>query len=450
MKFISKTFVLSVAAFVPLLTVFYALDVMNGIPLGDEWRWIKNLLLPYVDGKIGFWNYLTGEYSFLGHTHFLTLMALLVNYQFFSLDLVYLAYFGLVFYVLGWLLLLMYLFRYQSDKSWYTMLSIALITVAYFSITTDFPWLLVSFEYFYYFFALAILVLADGFLCKRISFTWLCVATFFSALFLDSFGVVAVLAIILVLSLNNLVERRKIFQPILLLAIFFSTWILLKIAIGDGINTSSSSRFNTLALLLGKPGDIFESLLISFSQPLLDKAVLQYFFPFFYRTAQMIVGAAGLVLVAISLVGYGRNFNDSKSRLPFLLAGYASVAWVLILLTRYSDFGAGIFDAQRFTRFFVLYYVAAAFAFLKWRAMPKVFALFAILLLGSYAISANYQYSNVASVHQYFEGAGNALREVNLQDGNLNKYIGKCSDRYCDETIYSLREKGIPFVQANH
>lgn len=450
MKSIPRVLVLLAIAIAPLITVFYALDVVNGVPLGDEWRWFRDLLLPYADGEIGFWSYISGEYSFLGHTHFLTLVAFLLSYQFFSLDLVYLAYFGLFFYVLGGLFLLRFAYHSSPGRPKQAALGAVIAGMAYFSITTDFPWLLVSFEYFYYFFALAFLVLVDAFLRGRAEFSWLCVATFFSALFLDSFGAVAVLTTIVALAVSSLIERRGWYQPIILLGIYILAWVFLEVAIDGGVGTSSGSRLHTFRMLLNAPLDIFMSLLASFSQPLVDKAILQHYLPSHYKVAQVIIGAAGLGLFVIALVGYARSFHGAKSRLPFLIAGYAVVAWALILLTRYSDFGVGVTDAQRFTRFFVLYYVAAAFAFLGWRSASRVFLLFAVFLASSYAISAGYQYRYADSVKEYFHGADVALRESVLQEGVLDRYVGPCSDRRCDKTIYALREKDVSFVQVHH
>lgn len=448
MRSMPKLVVLLGIAIAPLLTVFYAIQVVNGVPLGDEWRWFRDLLLPYVDGEIGFWTYITGEYSFLGHTHFLTLLSILICYQHFSLDLVYLAYFGLVFYVFGGLMLMAVARRYLPDHPWHAAMCVVLVGVAYFSITTDFPWLLVSFEYFYYFFSLVFLVLVDAVLRGRAAFGWLCLATFFSTLFLDSMGAVLVCTTIVALVAGNLFDRKGIYQSVALLGIFVLTWALLDILIVGRVGTSSVSRIHTLSMLLNSPLDIFISLLMSFSQPLLDKAVLQHFFPSDYRVAQMIVGVVGLTLVAVAIYGYALNFNGEKSRLPFLVAGYAIVAWVFILTTRYSDFGVGIIDAQRFTRFFSLYYVAAALAFSASYSARKALFTFAVIMIGSYAISAGYQYRYVDGVKHYFQRADAALREPVLEAGVLDKYIGACSDRRCDKTIYRFREKGSEFVQV--
>lgn len=448
MKSIPRFVSLLAIATAPALTLVYALQVVNGVPLGDEWRWFSELLLPYIDGEIGFWSYITGEYSFLGHTHFLTLFAFLSSYKFFSLELVYLAYLGLVFHLLGGAMLLALAWRPLPDRPWHAPLGVLLVGVAFFSITTDFPWLLVTFEYSYYFFSLAFLILVDAVLRGSASFGWLCLATLFSAFFLDSFGAVAVLTAIVALAIGNLFCRKDIYQPVALLGVYVLAWALLEILIDGGVGTSSGSRLHTLRILLNNPLDILMSLLASFAQPLLDKAVLQHLFPSHYRLAQVTIGATGLTLATIAFFGYVRDFNRDKSTLPFLLAGYAIIAWALILITRYSDFGIGITDAQRFTRFFALYYVAAAFAFLGQRPSPKVFFLFASIMVGSYAISAAHQYRHADGVKQYFRKADAALREPILAEGDLGRYIGRCSDRFCDKTIYALREKGVPFVEV--
>src|SRR5690606_8091610 len=135
------------------LTVIHILSIINEIPLSDEWRWMKDLLIPYHRGEISFWQYLTGEYAFLCHSLFFVLLFILADYHWMGLDFSLMAYFGLAAYLLTWCLLTWYYFSlhaFRLDGLRYCGLLV--FTFGYFSPLSDFPWLLVLFEYIYLFF----------------------------------------------------------------------------------------------------------------------------------------------------------------------------------------------------------------------------------------------------------------------------------------------------------
>jgi hypothetical protein len=316
--------------------------------------------------------------------------------------------------------------------------------------TSDFPWVLVSFEYFYYFFAILLLILLDLFLRKKVGFQLILFGAAISALLLVSFGSLVVIVYVSILLIVRLRSAQSVQQPIILFAIYVGTWFVLWLLLGSGIAVASKSRLDTIIALLNSPSDIFLSLLICFSQPLLDKAVIVYFFPDNLRLVQIIIGGAGVLFVLATLFLYLRRASRDDSMLPFILFSYALMAWLLILVTRYLDFGVAVFDSQRFTRFFVLYYVAAGFAMVKITHKDLVFVRYffpcAMVLL--FGVSVFYQYTNLNSVTGYFEGARFELNRNQLDDSELGKYIGKCKNNYCAETIYSLREKGAYFLHG--
>ena len=439
---------LLIATTIPVAALAYALQVLNGVPLADEWRWLRNLLIPHLRGEIGFGDYLAGEYAFLGHTHFLTLLALYLDHRWAGLDLERLAQFGLVFYVAGYALLVLYLRAHAPRPEPSQWLALAALAAAYFPLTTDFPWGLVVFEYLYYFGALALLLVFDAYLRGRLAL-WAPVLGFFLApVLLESFGPVAVAACLAVYFAGFRRRAGGLLAPAAMLLGHGAAWLLMYLLLGAGQPTASTSRWVVMQALLANPQDVVLSLLISLAQPLADRAVLGHWLPEAFRWAQAAIGLAGGALLLTVLRAWRRRLRPGDSELPFLLAAFSLAAWALILLTRYLDFGVAVMDAQRFTRFFVPWYLAVAAALYLGRFRLAQAATVLALLLVPFLCGAAFQFRNAVHVDAYFDGAARALREEPLDPQALSRYIGQCGQSYCDETIRFLRGSGLPLFRA--
>lgn len=434
------------ATAIALIAAIYACKALNGIPLADEWRWMNHLLIPYLNGKISFLEYITGEYSFFGHTHFLTLAALLINYNTSSLNLIHLAHWGLIFYFAGWVILLRSFYQRSTLKTSSDWLVLLGITASYFTLTTDFPWLLVVYEYFYYFFAIVVLIIFNRHLEGKSSLNLVLASSFFAPILLDSFGSIAIASGTFLILINARHNKNACRTAFLVITAYSLAWILLKIALGNGISTASTSRLSVLLALLNTPLDILQSLLITFSQPILDKAILIHFFPESYRAIQVFIGIVGIGFVSIVSIAYWKFATPRKSQLPLLLVAFGFIAWTLILLTRYLDFGIAVFDAQRFTRFFTLYYVGAGAALLLGSFRPLVKTMFSLLILLGFTLTTIFQYKNLDNVNSYFHNASIALKQHTQGDQEITKYIGQCANGYCDDTIEFLRIIDAPIV----
>jgi hypothetical protein len=433
---------------IPIVAVTYALQVFNGVPLADEWRWLGRLLIPLLRGEIGFGEYLAGEYAFLGHTHFVTLLALYLDHRWAALDLERLAQLGLVFYVAGYVLLVLYLRARTPRPDLAHRLALLALAAAYFPLTTDFPWGLVVFEYVYYFGVLLLLLVFDAYLRGRVALWVPALAFFLSPVLLESFGPVAVVACLAVYFLGYRRRTGGLAAPLVLVLAHVAAWVSMYLLLGAGQPTASTSRWVVLQSLLANPQDVVVSLLISLSQPLADRAVLGHWMPESVRWAQAAIGLAGGALVVWVLGSYRRRLGPGASELPFLLAGFALVAWSLILLTRYLDFGVAVMDAQRFTRVFIPYYLAVAVALYLGRFGRGQVAAVLLALLIPFLAGASFQFRNMGNVTAYFDGAARALRQEPLDPQALSRYIGQCGQSRCDDTIHALRNLGVHLFSA--
>lgn len=367
------------------------------------------------------------------------------------LQMIHLAYWGIIFYAAGWLLLIWIINHNKKTRNSIDWIGLLGITGSYFTLTTDFPWLLVVYEYFYYFLAIGLLIIYDRYLMGVASLYEVFIATFLGAIFLDSFGVVAILSGILVMLASYKNENKnKLFVAIPLVVLTYGlAWILLRAILGEGMSIASTSRLTVLHALLSRPVDILQSLLITFSQPIADKAILFHYFPEIYRPIQSFIGFIGLVFVVIIATSYWRAIGPKQSLLPLLLILFGVVAWVLIVLTRYLDFGIAIFDSQRFTRFFTLYYVGAGAAIYLGSFRPAVGTIYSVVFVFIFTVTAVFQFKNMEHVNRYFENAAIALKRHIRGDHVIEKYIGQCANSYCDSTIEFLRKNDIPMISRN-
>lgn len=429
------------------LTVGYIVMVINPVPLSDEWRWMKDLLIPFEQGSINFWQYITGEYAFLSHSHYFTLLFILADYHWFGLDFSHMAYAGLVAYILTWCMLVWYylsLHNYQLNFTGYAGLII--LTLAYASPLPDFPWGLVLFEYIYYFFAIGLLCLFDLTLREKVKFETFLVAFLFSVIFTETIGLIAVLAILAWSTLGSLTKRYPWEKTGILWLSFIVLLIVQYIILGKGIGGESSLLKSALALT-NNPEILLKSFLATFAQPLADQTLLSEskLLGDNFRFWHLSIGALGLVTTVICLGVYIADKGSNRSQLPLLLAIFGVVAWATILLSRHLEFGPYIFDARRFTRLFTVYYISIAIALsLSTHSISRPLSILVLAIMSLFFCNAiKAQYSRAIHVQSYFDTAEKAIKSQPLDNKQLTESIHRCQPGFCEDTIFFLREEKV-------
>ena len=426
------------------LTLGYILAVINPVPLSDEWRWMQALLIPFIESDINFWQYITGEYSFLGHSHYLTLLFIYTDYQIFGLDYTHMAYIGLIAYLLTWSLLVWYylaLHQYQLNTQGYTCL--LLLTLGFASPLSDFPWGLVLFEYLYFLFALALLCLFDLTLRHKFSFYGFLVTFAVSVVFTETIGLMAVLTVLGWSLLHSALKQYPWRKTATLWLTFTLILLAQYLLLGSGIEKRSSFSESAVSML-SNLDSVLQSLFIAFSLPLADQTLLSEssVFQGDYRIWQVLIGIVGL-LITLTGMGYcllGGGLK--KSQLPLLLFLFSLVAWGTILLARYQDAGAYIFDARRFARFFTVYYIAAAIglSLSDKKSGGKAAAALTLLLAVFFSYATVAQHSRAKHVEHYFTNAEQAIKNTPTDKAALANSIPRCKTEPCAETIAFLRE----------
>ncbi|WP_429204060.1 hypothetical protein [Aeromonas veronii] len=429
------------------VTLTYILRVSNGIPLADEWRWITELLIPYSNSNISLYNYITGEYEFLSHSHFLTLLALLLSYKYFNLELFYLSFVGILFWVASFFLLMLliefFLKKSKADNTTY-ICSIIMTATGFGTITSDFPWLLVMFEYVYFFHAIVLMFLFYLHMKGKISNIIFYLSLIWCCLFSETIGFVAVLSVLFcsVAFLLFKVDGYSFKNSFFILFCIGATLCFQYFFIGIGIGSGGQSKLLTIFALYKSPLDAFNMLFSSFTQPLIDASILKAQFGSHYKLAKFIFGICLMTLfVYLSFVTLIHKKIETKP-LVILMFSYSLGACVLIMISRYGDFGADVLDAQRFTRLFSLYYVAIGFLYTCLPGHKKLKSITSMLMFCLFTISAYYQHTNAHYVISYFDDIKNEMRDFN-SNSHLDEKVGRCSDNYCDTAIEFMKDNHL-------
>lgn len=435
------------------LAVMHIFMVVQDVPLADEWRWLKDLLIPYQQGDINFWQYVTGEYAFLSHSHYLALLFILADYQWLGLDFAYMAYVGLVAYLLTWGMLVWYfLSLHQFKLNGHRYCGLLIFTIGYFSSLSDFPWLLVLFEYIYLFFAIGLLCLYDIHKRDRLKFIYFIPGFIFCTIFADTIGLIAVLVILAWTSLLSILKQESWQKTAALWLAFASVLALQYVFLGKGIGGSNPLLVSLFALL-NDPAALLKSFAVTFAQPLVDKTILSESSAFKndFRYWHFLFGFVGFTISLTSLWLYLSDGGLRRSHLPCLLMLFGIVAWATILVSRYLDVGLYVFDARRFTRLFTFYYIGAGFAlsFACRAAARKVTIIIVIVMATLFGYSSFTQYKRADHVQNYFSKAKAEMRKEEINQPELMRFVIGCKPKFCEQTIKFLRERQLSIFRGD-
>jgi hypothetical protein len=316
--------------------------------------------------------------------------------------------------------------------------------VGYFCITSDFPWLLVLFEYLYFTLALALMVAFDR--AVRGQLAWRLFLPLHAAVLLlaDSIGIAAcvtVLGIAVLATMLRLIAWRRLLA---LVALTGALLLVQRLLLGSGIPGSETARGSAALALLASPGIVVTTLLSSLSQPLVDNVILQRLSPQ-PQLLRYALGSAMAMAVTAVLALYFRQRAYTRSLLPLLLVGFSLVSALAILASRFFDGGESVLLAQRFTRLFTLYIVGFAFAavLVSGPLARAVTTGVAGLCLCTFLLSATHQWRYVDSVRDYFKRAEHLIRAHQPGDPELGRMVARCANDFCDPAIEHLRAKRL-------
>lgn len=427
------------------LTLTHIILVTTGIPLADEWRWMQRLLIPYLNQDIGFWQYLTGEYALFSHTHYLTLLFILGSYWWGDLDYSLMTWFGLVGYYGTWLLLILYVRpMLVNTEKWLQYVCLLMLTAAYFSPLSDFPWGLVVFEYIFYFMAIGLLCLYDATLYQKVRFRYFIPVLLLVLFAADTPGLMAALAVFSWSLVLTFFRRVSLVHPLSILVTILFFFLLHFMILGKGIG-SGHSLSTSLLSLTKSPAAFFSSIVLFFTQGLWATYLLKLLFGEEARLIQGIIGSAGVVLFCWSMWVFIKAQGYRKTQLPFLLTTFSFVAWFTILASRYLDHGIYILDEPRFVRYGIPFYLAAAvaLAFAKFQRDKWIALASTIFILGVFGVAISAENHRRVYVIEFFENAKTELRREIIDPEGLANRLPQCINGLCEPSIIFMKERQL-------
>src|SRR5690606_19333984 len=176
----------------------------------------------------------------------------------------------------------------------------------------------------------------------RLRFTDFLPALVFSAIFADTLGVAAVLVVRFWTLVLRVLKQPAWNKTLLLWRVFFLLLLIQYNALGQGLSGAQNPPYSLLDRFLLQA----------------TKITSAHFWQ--WRT---LIGLVGLMMTLTSLWLYYKAAGWRKSYMPVLLVLFGLVAWSSILLSRYLDGGANVFDdTRRFMRYFATYYMGIGFA----------------------------------------------------------------------------------------
>jgi len=237
---------------------------------GDQWRWMREVIIPYREGEIGLFKALTYEFAVLSHTHILTMLEMLLNERLFGMNLYVetviggLSLFG-CFYLL-WVHLrkdrqIINLENAPTDVShdiWvYGLLVVSATAIFSIGVTNAFSWTLVTFEHLYLFMALLMIFKFPELFLKR-KIGRLIVLMLFIFLLGDAMGSVAVLTT-LIMSIILALADRSYFKPtVLYIGAFVITLTIAHFTLTGYISHSPTSTLDAINYMFTHPGKTFD------------------------------------------------------------------------------------------------------------------------------------------------------------------------------------------------
>ena len=210
-----------------LFFVYYAFNANYNVLQGDQWRWVKSVLIPYYEQDKTLIESLLYEYKPLKHSHILTIGTLMLNAHFFDLNLHLDTLIGVI--SVGGLILLFstIISNTQSNASTLTrsiVLVLSALTLMSFSARAVFGWSLVTFEFLYLFIAVLYGYCFIRFLQGQAGY-WVVAFTAFVYFLGDAMGVAMVLASVVMSFIYLFIERRSFPRAFCFLSTLFVSMV---------------------------------------------------------------------------------------------------------------------------------------------------------------------------------------------------------------------------------
>lgn len=436
----------------------YSISLAMDLPMGDHWRWIRGLLIPLTDGRISFWEYITGEFYPLSHSHMVTLGFVWLNYNFFGLDYSLEFYIGLVSHVV--LMVWMAKVFYNEQGLAIGRLSTCLVIIVFYSILFSpinvVAWSLVQFEYFYLLSAFAFFVLFSSCMDGRLHasiFILILIPYFFLG---DAMGVSAMASVMGYILLFELKARwRFLIGMVFVVGVCY---LISHLIIPNMHPHTNISKTDSVLYLINHPAESVAFVIKACAQSITSMAALKHVFgQDFGQLIQNVVGVfvLGFVLLATGLYFCFRRVYEISS-IPMLMIAFTVATLLGVMMSRLPTFGPDVAQAARYLRLFQFGLVGALWinlvvfvrmfngSGLAHRAAKVGFSCLVAVFISSFFVHSVFLWKYQGSIVKNRQNALEALRTYAIDpDFDIGSVEGRCKNDFCKTSVLFLKENDL-------
>jgi hypothetical protein len=418
---------------------------------GDQWYWVRNVLIPFEEGRLSFFDAITTEYANLSHSHVPTLIVFITNARILDLDLTVDALVG----TFSLLAVLCIVFRHASvsqpgvDPWVVTAAASSLLFMS--SSYGNFVWSLLQFQMFYVLVAVWYLYRFGKQVESPTAFHALVVVP--AAIVLgDAIGVAAVLSSLVYLTISMVLRRTPVRNGVLHLAALPIQLFVLG-ALLTGTRTHGELPWGSfLDLVRDRPAEVAATVrdaiaagLVGYrDNPTSGLGILSWDLAWYGF-------AVTLVLALAATLGLVRSGIEQRDHFPLMLIGATAIWSAGVIRSRFWLFGPNAMHADRYAAYTTLLglglivLLAGRWSILgRWRLVVGATVSIVVMLsaVGTLAVTVEdvgerAQEAELASLRDFVEGS----IDVPVQGGLQCKVRTPCL-----EAAWFLWDRGLgPF-----
>jgi hypothetical protein len=321
---------------------------------GDQWYWVRNVLIPFEEGRLSFFDAITTEYANFSHSHIPTLIIFITNARILDLDLTLDALVGTV----SLLAVLCIIFRHASvsqpgvDPWVVTAAASSLLFMS--SSYGNFVWSLLQFQMFYVLVAVWYLYRFSKQVERPTAFHAL-VAVPAAIVLGDAIGVAAVLSSLVYLTISMVLRRTPVQKGVLHLAALPIQLFVLGAHL-TGTRTHGERPWGSfLDLVRDRPAEVATTIrdaiaagLVGYrNNPTSGLGILSWDVAWYGF-------AVTLVLALAAMLGLVRSGIEQRDHFPLMLIGATAIWSAGVIRSRFWLFGPNAMHADRYVAYTTL------------------------------------------------------------------------------------------------
>ncbi len=428
--------ILAIGVLFPLFYVYNTFSIDSRLISGDQWVWLLNVVLPFERGELGYWEAITYEYSPFSHSHILSLILFLADFEYFGFQLDTDKYVGIAAALGSSMIVGLMLGKSTSQR----LFIVAVATVFFMPsvILNHFSWTLLQlYNYTIFFAVMSIYLFVHGFNRRYYEIVFLNILLV--SIFVGGIAIAALLAEILLLLCVSFRDRTALpkaafFGVVLILVNYLLTFVI------EGRRAHTSTSLGDFVLYVAaNPVDAFLGLCNLFSRVFVSVPVSLDF--------SWLLGLASLAFIAALLLHFVWT-GARREQWASVLLMMTCVIWAFATLkTRVAVLGPEYMLAPRYAIFMhigavgAIGYLYTIFSASDLGRKVVEYIVIAFVLVVHLPMAWVMAFEYLPYTQRYLAVREEALRNhLETRDGELDNLIRHCRDGQCDGALQYLRD----------